>query len=56
MRCTVQPDGTFRTTSNDVIMCPDETYCDHNYGDFECDSPVIPSTGKLTFTLTFILI
>lgn len=45
LQCAGQPDGSFRTISTEIQYCPPETYCDHNYGDYECISPAIPSEG-----------
>lgn len=45
LMCGVQPDNSTRTISTEILYCPPETYCDHNYGEFECDSPVTPSTS-----------
>ncbi|XP_037038872.1 uncharacterized protein LOC119076310 [Bradysia coprophila] len=42
MRCDRKPDGTFRTSSNDVQFCPEDIYCDNIYGTVACDSSVIP--------------
>lgn len=42
--CADQPDGSSRTISTEIHYCPSGTYCDHNYGDYECDSPGIPSS------------
>lgn len=48
LQCTDQPDGSSRTTTTEIRYCPPGTYCDHNYGEFECDSPLIPESATST--------
>lgn len=48
LQCVNQTDGSTRTFSNEIQYCPTATYCDHNYGEYECDSPEIPSNTTST--------
>ncbi|KAG4080706.1 hypothetical protein HA402_013236 [Bradysia odoriphaga] len=48
MRCDRKPDGSFRTSSNDVQLCPEDMYCDNIYGTVACDSSVIPDPEVTT--------
>lgn len=53
MQCIDQPDGSSRTITTEIQYCPPGTYCDHNYGEYECDSPEIPDDSTTTRGMWF---
>lgn len=44
--CADQPDGSTRTISTLIQYCHPDFQCDHNNGEFECDSPISPTTTE----------
>lgn len=51
--CDDDLNGNTQTISTESTPCHEGTFCDHVYGEFECDSPQIPPTEVTGMTIYF---